>query len=195
MAETCLLYGGTFDPVHLGHVVMFRAAFAALSPTATRVIPVGNPWQKGRLPYATAAHRVAMLKLALPEATIDTRELTRSGATYTVDTLREISNEHRRQQVEPPRLIWLLGSDSFAKLDSWHEPVALTALAEFAVVRRAGEALTPPRIPCHFTEIVIAPPPISATAVRARVARGESIADMVPDAVSDYIQQHKLYQP
>lgn len=183
-----LLFGGTFDPVHNGHVAMLRAAQAQLQPDETRVIPVGNPWQKGRLPFAGAADRVAMLTRAFPEAIIDRRELDREGPTYTVDTLKALHQEN-----PDAAFFWLIGSDSFAKLDTWRDPNTLAALTVFAVVRRAEEARVMPDVACRFVDIAAAPPAISSTQIRSALAVGRDVADLVPELVYDYIVLHKLY--
>jgi nicotinate-nucleotide adenylyltransferase len=188
--QSTLLFGGTFDPVHNGHVAMLNAAAAQLLPHATIIIPVGSPWQKARQPFASADQRVAMLTLAFPNATIDTREVKREGATYTVDTLRELTRDYPNTH-----FYWLIGSDSFAKLDTWREPEALAALATFAVVRRASERITLPTVACRHVEVNCTPPPVSSTAIRERIANHQSIHNFVPAAISDYIQQYRIYQP
>jgi nicotinate-nucleotide adenylyltransferase len=187
---TALLFGGTFDPVHNGHVAMLNAAVAQLLPERAIIIPVGNPWQKARQPFASADQRMAMLTLAFPNAMIDTREIKREGATYTVDTLRELTRDNPNTH-----FYWLIGSDSFAKLDTWREPDALAALTTFAVVRRANENITLPAVACRHVEVVCAPPPVSSTMIRERIANHQSIRDFVPAAISDYIQQYRIYQP
>ncbi len=193
---------------------MIENAHDAFKPARMAVLPAGNPYQKGRMPYAAAAQRVAMLRLAcksIPSVEIDTREFDRTGPTYTVDTLRE----WRAECGEAVPLIWLLGGDAFARLDTWHEWRMLFTLAHFAVLLREGEPhpLTVASMPLkaklthrhvHATELAessaggyaildAAVPPISSTTIRARRARGESIRELVPDAVCDYIEQHKLY--
>jgi nicotinate-nucleotide adenylyltransferase len=197
-AMKVLLFGGTFDPVHNGHVAMLRAAQLQLQPDETRVIPVGNPWQKGRLPFASAKHRMAMLKLAFPDVIVDPRELDRSGPTYTFDTLAELHKERERED-----FFWLIGTDSFHHLHTWHRAIELITLVTFAVVRRANEVLTPPSFPMgslRYVEVVTSPPPISSTAVRAAVQaaqageKANAIRDFVPNAVCDYIAENKLYQ-
>ncbi len=183
-----LLFGGTFDPVHNGHVALLECAIEAIRPDKVGVIPVGNPWQRGRLPFAPGASRCAMLRLAFPHATIDERELRREGPTYTVDTLRAIAVAHPKTS-----LIWLLGTDSFARLDTWHEAGALAGLASFAVVRRAAEAVVAPTGNFQYQVVDCAPPAVSSTGIRELRRRGVSIRELVPAAVCDYIQQHQLY--
>jgi nicotinate-nucleotide adenylyltransferase len=196
-----LLFGGSFDPVHNGHVAMWRAAVAALCPAKTLLIPVGNAWQKGRMPIASAAHRTAMMRLAFPEAQIDERELRREGPTYTVDTLWELA----RAYPDYTRY-WLIGGDSYAQLDTWHEAQTLATLATFAVVRRAGATLSRPTGNFCAREIDCDPPAISSTEIRALcqqvgaagnaavVEASTKLREMVPNGVYDYIQQHQLYR-
>ncbi len=188
LPSTLLLFGGTFDPVHNGHVALLESAMDVIRPDAALVIPAGSPWQKSGRPLARAADRVAMLALALPGATIDQRELTREGPTYTVDTLRSLRVGHPHAS-----LFWLIGSDSFSGLDDWHDCAALVDLVTFVVVRRAGAVLVQPRGTFRYREVVCTPPPISSTNIRERLSRHESIRGLVPDAVCDYIQQQRLY--
>jgi len=184
-----LIFGGSFDPVHNGHVMMLECAIAQLQPASTMVIPVGNAWQKSRMPFAPGRHRVAMLKLAFPNLIVDNRELSRGGPTYSVDTLRELKRDHPQDS-----FIWLLGSDAFSRLDSWEEPQALAQLTRFAVVRRGGVALMPPKLAASYEVIDCDPPALSSTVIRSQRASGSSIRDMVPGAVCDYIDHHQLYQ-
>ncbi len=192
---TTLLFGGTFDPVHNGHITMLRAARESIKPDSTIILPVGSPWQKGRQPFVSAEDRLQMLHLAFQDldgVTMDDRELRREGATYTVDTLTELRALYPAEQ-----FFWLLGSDSFAKLHTWHRADALVKLAAFAVVRRAGEIIVPPMIghvAVRFTEIICAPPPISSTSIRAAIAENKTIQHFVPEAVCDYIALNHLYQ-
>lgn len=210
------LFGGTFDPVHYGHLGMARSAFTQLEVQKMLVLPVGNPYQKGRMPFASGPHRVAMLKLAFKDdldIEIDERELHRQGATYTFDTLREL----RAQYGKAASLVWLIGADAFAKLDTWHRWDELFGLTHFAVIDRPSHRLqiqdgspafrseVDVRItslidahsrPCGGVVILgLAPPSISSTEMRDRIAHGESVRGMTPDAVCDYIEQHKLYRP
>lgn len=168
---------------------MLNAAVAQLMPNKTIIIPVGNPWQKGRQPFANATARIAMLHLAFPHAEIDAREIKREGATYTVDTLRELRQAHPQAN-----FYWLIGSDSFAQLDSWRDPVALADLTTFAVVRRANEKIVLPTVNCRHVEVICAPPAVSSTAIRAKLAAQDKIHDDVPEAISVYICENRLYQ-
>ena len=210
-----MLFGGTFDPVHNGHAAMAEAAAATFSPQKLIVLPAGNPYQRARLPFASAQDRVAMLSAALAmgatKVVIDKRELNRTGPTYTADTLQEL----RQELGDSVPLIWLIGSDAFSKLDSWHHWQSLFELTHFAVVMRPGEpsiesaagSVLAAEIKRRYTAsaelhgqpaglittLGIAPPEVSSTLIRARCQNGESIRGLVPDAVCDYIGHHKLY--
>ena len=105
-----------------------------------------------------------------------------------MDTLREI-----RAGQPNATLYWLIGSDSFSRLDSWHEAAPLAALATFVVVRRANETLVLPGGKFCYQVLECSPPPVSSTAIREKLIRGESIKGLVPLAICDYIQQHQLY--
>ncbi|HEX4857649.1 MAG TPA: nicotinate (nicotinamide) nucleotide adenylyltransferase [Usitatibacteraceae bacterium] len=183
-----LVFGGTFDPVHCGHVVMFNAACQTLQPSRALLMPAGNPWQKGHMPFAAAADRLAMLERAFPGIAIDGRELVREGPTYTVETLAELAGEQPGVELQ-----WLIGSDSFARLDSWHEAARLATLAVFAVVARAGAPLVHPRGAFRSSVVPCRPPAVSSTEIRRRIRDGQSIAGLAPDAVCDYIAEHHLY--
>ena len=192
MNRTTLVFGGSFDPVHNGHVAMLDAAIAQLAPMSTLIIPVGNAWQKSRMPFAASRHRVAMLKLAMPNTTVDERELARGGPTYSVDTMRELKRDHPAAQ-----FVWLLGGDAFSRLESWQEPATLARMVRFAVVRRAGEPVLAPKTTIEYDVVDCDPPDISSTDIRAKLSRGggerEAVRELVPNAVYDYIQQHQLY--
>lgn len=193
------------------------AAEALKETSASRLVafPAGNPYQKGRLPRASGGDRTAMLEIAFAkssEVSIDTRELTRQGATFTVDTLRELRDE----QGDAAALIWLIGGDAFAKLDSWHLWQSLLTLANFAVVLRQGEphpllaastvfkAYLAERHTSvsglcdsafgRYAILAAAVPPVSSTDIRARLAAHQSIRGLAPDGVCDYIERHKLYE-
>lgn len=210
------ILGGTFDPVHYGHLGLARAAFAQLELQQLLLLPTGSPYQKGGFAFAAGTHRTNMLKLAFQfdsQVLVDERELRRTGATYTFDTLVEL----RAEIGEEASLVWLIGSDAFSKLDSWHRWRELFALTHFAVIDRATHKLATANCSAELLKEVEprfaglvdthvspggavvflgpSPPPVSSTEIRERIARGESIRGLTPDAVCDYIEQHKLYLP
>jgi nicotinate-nucleotide adenylyltransferase len=209
------LFGGTFDPVHLGHLRLATELAEAFRLGEVLFIPNGLPYHRGREAHATAEQRLTMLKLATQRDArfgIDDRELRREGPTYTYDTLAEI----RRERGPDVPLVFLTGSDTFAKLDTWHRWTELFELAHFAVAVRAddeqwfakGPGAFPreawPRMTLSLREMLSAPAgkvmtfsmtplAISSTAIRALAADGASIRYLTPDSVADYIRTHQLY--
>jgi len=222
--STCTaLLGGSFDPVHHGHVALAELFARLLQPDELRIMPAGQPWQKTGL-QAGDAERVAMLELALREGTfppgvklrIDTREIDRKTPTYTVETLREL-----RAELGPAAsIVFLMGADQLQKLDTWHDWHSLFGLANFGVAARPGyrldDAGLPPAVAAELARRKGTPQEvrasaagrvclahtlavdISATAVRQALhaggdARTEAGACLAPQ-VLDYIQQHNLYK-
>jgi nicotinate-nucleotide adenylyltransferase len=189
------LYGGSFDPVHLGHVAVAKAAQVQLGLEQVRWLPAGVPWQKQRA-LTPAHHRVAMLQLALdvdPAHVIDRREVDRPGPTYTIDTLESLA-------VDFPGTEWhlILGQDQFAKLHTWHRWQEVVARVHFGVVARSGKLAqvsdeVRPMLP-RGKPIEMTPMPFASTEIRRRVAAGGSAAGMVPEAVARYIDRHGLYR-
>ena len=161
---------------------MARAALEHLGLQKVLFMPTGN--QKYRPPaLASGEHRVAMLRLALDDArfAVDERELSPQFSGYTVDTLQSLKKE-----LPDAKLVLLMGADPFAKLDSWHEPQKVRALADIGVFARRGSSAGAGAIP--FAESGV-----SSTEIRARVAAGKDIAGLVPPAVANYISRHRLY--
>ena len=186
------LFGGSFDPVHNAHLALARAALDQLALDELRWIPAGQPWQKS-LRLAPAAHREAMVRLAIegePGIVLDPIELSRQGATYTIDTVREL---HAAQPAS--RWFLILGQDQYAGLHTWHDWQALLGLVTPAVAARPGVSLEVDPQVARFghVRVDLAPMAVSATDIRRRVAAGESIAENVPAAVRRYIEQHRLY--
>ena len=179
------ILGGTFDPVHNAHLAMARAALQALDLARILFIPTGNP-QYRKPAVASGEHRVAMLRLALsrePRFMVDERELQPGASGYTVDTLRALRAEGRRE------LHLLLGADQYAKLGAWHQPHEIRALAKLVVFARPGV-----RLEDAVELIPMQPSSISASEVRARAARGADLSGLVPPAVANYIARHALYR-
>ena len=163
---------------------MARAALDKLKLDTIVFMPTGAP--RYRTPaVASGKHRVAMLELATqgePRYAIDARELQPGASGYTVDTLKQLRDE---LAVE----LWLLvGADQYTKLDSWHKPEEVKKLARIGVFARPGVTL-----PARTAAIPMEAMEISASAIRARVARGESISHLVPAAVANYIARKRLY--
>lgn len=193
MALKLAIFGGSFDPPHLGHLAFARAALAALQPDRFVWLPAGRPWQKADQPMAPGLHRVDMLKLLLqtePRFAVDERELHRIGPSFSVHTLREI-----RAELPDTELLFLIGQDQYARLHTWFQAERVLELATLVVVPRAGQAVqAPPVLPPHRVQVLELPEiPLSSTAVRAAVAHGNDIRPMVGDDVASYIASHRLY--
>jgi nicotinate-nucleotide adenylyltransferase len=206
-----VLYGGTFDPVHEGHLAIARSARDALEATV-HLMPAADPPHRAP-PGASAHDRVAMLRLALrgePGLALDLRELGREGRSWTVDTLRAL----REDVGSAAPVALLVGADSFAGLPQWKEWEALFGLAHFVVASRGGTPLED--LPAPLARVLegrraasaralreapagqvwcLRQPlhPQSASDIRARIAGGRPWRHLVPDAVAAYIQAHGLY--
>ncbi len=197
------VFGGAFDPPHRMHVALVEAALAQLQLDELRIFPTGDAWHKTRT-LSPAADRLAMAQLAfgdIARVVVDPREVQRAGPTYTLDTLRELKREFPRAQ---PVLI--MGSDQAVALPTWHGWQEILAIAIVSIAERLesprsdGSATrfdprTLPGLPAgaRFETLELPPMDTSATDIRARVARGEDIAALVPPAVARYIDQHHLY--
>jgi nicotinate-nucleotide adenylyltransferase len=217
-----LILGGTFDPPHVGHLVLAGCASAELGEETVTLMPAGDPWRKTvataevRRP-SPARVRLAMARLAVADANrrfgaaapsrndqqpvavvVDEREIRRRGPTYTADTLAELGAEGAGE------ITLLLGSDALADLPNWHEPARIFELARVAVATKPGgtpfaEALAlaeaaVPGCSARVVELRTVPPlAISSTMVRERVARGLPIAYLVPPSVERYIRRAGLY--
>ena len=192
------LFGGAFDPPHVAHVALARAAVSQLALDELRVCPTGRAWHKSR-PLSDAHHRLAMAQLAFSEVSgvvVDDRELRRNGPTYTIDTLRELHHEHPQDT-----LVLVIGADQADTFDQWRESdeIARLAIISVAVRPRADEpagTVDASRLPGgQWVPISLPPLSVSATDIRARRASGLGIDHLVPASVARYIDQHHLYLP
>lgn len=183
------LFGGSFDPVHLGHLVVAEVAAETLG-ARVRLLPARQQPFKRSAHAATPAQRVEMLGLAVagnPRLVIEPIELDLPAPSYTVQTLRALAER------EPGnRFTLLVGADVAQDLPAWHEAESLPALADVVVLGRPG--WTVPAHPMLQRVLEVPEVDISATAVRQRVAAGRSIRYFVPDAVREYIATHGLYR-
>jgi nicotinate-nucleotide adenylyltransferase len=190
--------GGTFDPVHNGHLAVVRAARDALEAGQAWLVPTRTPALRDE-PIAPAQLRLAMLEAAardLPGMRVEDIELRRPGVSYTVDTLHAL--RIGRRDVEP---WWILGSDAVRRIGEWHHSDELRAVLRVVVVQRAGtpgfdeeEARGLGLDGARTMVLDVVPPAISASEVRRRVAAGESITTLVPRAVADIIAASGLYR-
>ena len=215
MSRCVAILGGTFDPIHQGHLALAEHFIRLLQPDELRVIPAGNPWQKeGRL--APAEHRAEMARLAFEErkipVTLDRREIERTGPTYTVDSLREL----RAELGSETSLVLLLGADQLLRLDTWkdwqdlfryahlcaatrpgygHEVSRLPMVVAEAFLRRHGalaQIRSTPSGLCHLsTELA---DETSSTVIRDMLRSGKRPLTGLPPTVLDYIDKFHLYE-
>jgi nicotinate-nucleotide adenylyltransferase len=198
------ILGGTFDPIHVGHVAVARAARDELGLDEVLVVPAGMPPHKIGLPMAPAADRLAMVELAVAgeERLRASRvELDRPGPSWTIDTLTELRDAAwaAGDELEPTLI---LSADAFAGLPSWHEPERLVRLARIAVAPRPGTAAPtiealPAALRREAAGITILAGPnvdVSATDIRRRIAAGLPIDGLVAPPVAVYIEAHHLYR-
>jgi nicotinate-nucleotide adenylyltransferase len=181
------VFGGSFDPVHHGHLIVAAEAVRALALEELRFVPAREqPFKRDRL-VAPADHRLAMLELAVagvPGFVVDPQECRRPGPSYTVDTLRAL-----REARPEASLSLLIGSDAARDFPQWREADAVRDLARVVVLTRPGVAP-----PAGVGQMLPVPAvDISATVIRERLRAGESIRFLVPDAVARYIAAHRLY--
>lgn len=185
------LLGGTFDPIHLGHLRAAEAAREALALDAVWFVPAGVPPHRA-LPAAPALDRYAMVALATSDnadfAASDV-EIRRSGPSYTVETLEAIRAEHPGSE-----LVLVVGADTFAEMGSWREPERLRALCQVAVVGRAGAGPPPGEGEPGVRAVAASGLPIAASEVRALLRQRRSVRYLVPPAVADYIEKRALYR-
>lgn len=181
--------GGTFDPIHLGHLVVASEVCAVLDLDRVIVIPARQQPFKDSTGHATPEQRVAMCRLAVEgddRLEVSDVDIARGGVTYTVDTLADIAAAHPGAE-----LFFIAGADAVSRLSEWREPSRLMELATFVGVGRQGHpapALTPPHVVVETPEVGV-----SSTEVRRRRRTGEPVRYLVPDAVATYIAQNALY--
>lgn len=183
------IFGGTFDPPHLGHWLAAVDAADALSLDEVVWVPAAQQPLKTGVASAAAAHRLEMTRLAVQgdgRFRVDAMETERGGLSFMVDTLRAYRERH-----PDAALFLLLGSDAAALLPKWREPEAVRALAEIVVLTRGGEGAV---LPAGLQALPTRRVDVSATEVRERVAAGRSIRGFVTDAVAAYIAAHGLYR-
>ena len=196
------MFGGAFDPPHLGHVALAEAALAQFALDALHIIPTGQAWHKTR-DLSPPEHRLAMTRLAfdnVPGVIVDEREVLRAGPTFTFDTLQALQRENPRAQ-----LYLFIGADQFAAFSQWHRWREILELAIICIADRAQSALAPSQweayAPYHhrFFTLKLSSIFISSTQVRqlmaSEVATAQTAAPLVPEPVARYISVHQLYRP
>jgi nicotinate-nucleotide adenylyltransferase len=195
MRRTGIL-GGTFDPIHCGHIDVASAAQDALGLTEIVVVTSNVPPHRGA-PIASSYHRFAMAALAVsgrPGWRVSDIELQSAAPSYTISTLRRFHQDG----YSGDELFFLIGADAFAEIESWREYPRILELSRFAVVSRPGFTVEkpiglPPALAERIVPVHAPTADVSATAIRQRIAGGESIAGLVPPLVRQHIEQHGLY--
>jgi nicotinate-nucleotide adenylyltransferase len=192
--------GGTFDPIHLGHLKVAEEARDRLDLAEVLFVPAGQPWLKTNNVISPAEHRVEMVRLAIagkPYFKLSTMEIERPGPTYTVDTIAELKG----QLGSGDELFFILGWDNLIQLPQWREPSRLVKMCHLVAIPRVGYptpdlASLETTVPGLSQSVTLLDEPridINASVIRQRVAQGLSISHLVPEPVERYIKQHRLY--
>jgi nicotinate-nucleotide adenylyltransferase len=186
--------GGTFDPIHHGHLVAASEVANRFALDEVVFVPTGRPWQKGDVPVSTAEDRYLMTVIATasnPRFQVSRVDIDRPGPTYTVDTLRDI----RAVYGEDAELFFITGADALEKILSWKDAAEMFKLAHFIGVTRPGFTLSDAHLPADTVTLVPVPAmTISSTDCRARVAAGKPVWYLMPDGVVQYIAKRRLYR-
>ena len=184
--------GGTFDPVHNGHLVAASEVQARFDLDEVIFVPTGQPWQKSHRQVSAAEDRYLMTVIATasnPRFSVSRADIDRGGTTYTIDTLRDLHAAHLDAE-----LFFITGADALEQILSWRQAEELFALAHFVGVTRPGYSLGDEHLPSGSVSLVDVPAmAISSTACRERVAAGLPVWYLVPDGVVQYISKRDLY--
>jgi nicotinate-nucleotide adenylyltransferase len=185
--------GGTFDPVHHGHLVAASEVASVFDLDEVVFVPTGRPWQKTHREVSPAEHRYLMTVIATasnPRFTVSRVDIDRPGPTYTIDTLHEL-----RSQRPAADLFFITGADALQQIIGWKNSDELFSLAHFIGVTRPGHALSGAGLPPDRVSLVEVPAmAISSTDCRARVGKGEPVWYLVPDGVVQHIAKYNLYR-
>ncbi|MEI8081962.1 MAG: nicotinate-nucleotide adenylyltransferase [Actinomycetes bacterium] len=186
--------GGTFDPIHTGHLLAASEVASVLGLELVVFVPTGQPWQKAGTVVSAAQDRYLMTVLATaddPRFDVSRVDIDREGPTYAVDTLRDL----HRQFGPGCELFFIVGSDTLAGLPTWHEPHQVVKLAQLVAVARTGQDVAEPSVPgATVLEVSMPTIEISATQCRERIAAGRSIDYLVPAQVVSFIKKRGLYR-
>jgi nicotinate-nucleotide adenylyltransferase len=186
--------GGTFDPIHHGHLVAASEAATRFALDEVVFVPTGQPWQKQDTEVSPAEHRYLMTVVATasnPRFTVSRVDLERPGPTFTIDTLHDL----RAQRGASAELFFITGADALAQILTWKDSDELFRLARFIGVTRPGHDLSGDGLPADRVSLLEVPAmAISSSACRARVRQGEPVWYLVPDGVVQYIGKYGLYR-
>ena len=186
------IMGGTFDPIHHGHLVAASEVAALFSLDEVIFVPTGAPWQKSERRVSPAEHRYLMAVIATasnPRFWVSRVDIDRAGPTYTVDTITDI-----RAQQPDAELFFITGADALAQILSWKDGDKAIQLAHFVGVNRPGYELSAAHLPTDSVTLLDVPAmAISSSDCRDRVRAGQPVWYLVPDGVVQYINKHKLY--
>jgi nicotinate-nucleotide adenylyltransferase len=183
------ILGGTFDPIHIGHLIAASSVYEALNLDSVVFIPAGDPWQKRDRDLSPGQQRLEMVKLATENDDrfqVSDVEIVRSGPTYAVDTVREWKRLNPSDE-----LFWIVGSDALSGIPSWHEWEAFVSEVTIVAVNRVGQN---DAVPFDFVSVDMPEVRISATELRDRFTNGLDTQYLVPKNVSRYISDQGLYQ-
>lgn len=181
--------GGTFDPIHIGHLIAASEAHSQLNLTEVLFVPAGNPWQKAGQSISSAEQRLAMVQLAIAKDerfSVSDIEVRRAGPSYAIETYEELTAQNPDSE-----FIWILGADVLSRIDTWHRWQEFVARVPIAVVNRQSSSS---ELVIDHQVVDIPEVGISATQLRRRYSAGDTAKYLVPDAVDDYIRINKLYQ-
>ncbi|ATZ04827.1 MULTISPECIES: nicotinate-nucleotide adenylyltransferase [Corynebacterium] len=191
------IMGGTFDPIHNGHLVAASEVAYRFQLDQVVFVPTGQPWQKAGRDVTAAEHRYLMTMVATasnPRFTVSRVDIDREGLTYTIDTLRDL-----RELFPDAELYFITGADSLASIMSWHDWEVMLEMANFVGVTRPGYELSKDMLPLESQtgiELIEIPAmAISSTDCRKRAGEGEPVWYLVPDGVVQYIAKNNLYGP
>ena len=188
------IMGGTFDPIHHGHLVAASEVASLYGLHEVIFVPTGRPWQKSEREVSDSEHRYLMTVIATasnPRFWVSRVDIDRSGPTYTIDTIRDIAA--LRPDAE---LFFMTGADALAQILSWKDAGEALTLAHFVGVTRPGYELSDAHLPHDSVRLLDVPAlAISSSGCRERVAAGRPVWYLVPDGVVQYINKHRLYRP
>lgn len=184
------IFGGSFDPIHFGHIHLITELSKKANFDQLVVVPSGQPWQKN--PVATKLQRFEMTQIALQDLPVQVSdiEISREGNSYAIDTVVEVKTAYDSCQV-----IWIAGSDVLPNLKTWHQIEKLAQMVEFLIVKRPNSKVDTAEVPSFikFTEIEIDALDISATKVRGAIAARSDTSQLIPAKVAEFIKSKGLY--